>query len=354
MEIDIAEIIKALQSLSKAFYDVEKAWAGDSGYEINELDSIAKCPFSMSFDELAFEVSSWVEDTSEELKKIQGISKKEKKLVFADEKERQKYDALLEKVRRCSYTADKKANDETRKEFDASIEELPAFEKTHEAMEAADDGSADEADSIKMQKPALLSGREPEPMEFNRMIVRIMLLADLEPDSPCIVKRSGGVWQMKHIDLPPAEAAEYFKGIKADDTCALMIYGRDFADASYPAVYDMMLSARLRAEYEAILSKMQDSIKLKALINFLEDNMSALSPGAAEYLASLEHPFTTVSSFVPVRLTDGEISEESEAAVIKAIEAAANMQNAQKNAVSADKHENPTQDQGTGMKGIQL
>ena len=59
------EMIKALEKLNEAFREVNEKW--DMCDEMHDTEAISIYPFGKSFDELACDVSSWVEDTIEEL-----------------------------------------------------------------------------------------------------------------------------------------------------------------------------------------------------------------------------------------------------------------------------------------------
>ena len=82
---------------------------------------------------------------------------------------------------------------------------------------------------------------------------------------------------------------------------------------------------RMRKEYDCIVSDNFDkSVKERAaaIINYLDENMGAISAETAEYIASLGHPLM-VMSIVPVEVDDGALSEESAKTLIAAIDKAA-------------------------------
>ncbi len=57
------KMIKALENLKRAYYDVLEAW--ETEIDLNELESIEKYPFERSFDQLG--LVEWIETTIEEL-----------------------------------------------------------------------------------------------------------------------------------------------------------------------------------------------------------------------------------------------------------------------------------------------
>ena len=57
------KMIKALENLKRAYYEVLEAWEDT---DLNETKSIEKYPFERSFDELR--LVEWIEATIEELK----------------------------------------------------------------------------------------------------------------------------------------------------------------------------------------------------------------------------------------------------------------------------------------------
>jgi hypothetical protein len=78
--------------------------------------------------------------------------------------------------------------------------------------------------------------------------------------------------------------------------------GSDFANGSQPYVYDKVLAARLRSEFENSFTSDAQRDELRALVNFLEDNMGELSTDAAEYITGFYKPLAELHRIIPASI----------------------------------------------------
>ncbi len=142
-------------------------------------------------------------------------------------------------------------------------------------------------------------------MNFNELVDRLMPFVSEASELPCAVWRRDNEWQFESVNMPPNKASEYLEGIKAQDPCAVIITGKDLAGASYPFVYDSVLSSRFRAEYENMPDNAADKTELSGLVNFLEDNFGALSPETTGYLSQYDRPLAALGDMLPADVLRG-------------------------------------------------
>ena len=160
-------------------------------------------------------------------------------------------------------------------------------------------------------------------MKFNEVINKIMPEANGSTDEPIIIYRDkdgewhgefvyrdiSGDWQGDLTLNEHGEISTWVKDIEKRDPFAITVTGKDFAQGSAPYVYDKVLIARLRAEYDYNYDAKAGIItgaaheEAKALINFFEDNIGAFSHKATNYLTTLERPLAALGEMCPFSLT---------------------------------------------------
>ena len=132
-------------------------------------------------------------------------------------------------------------------------------------------------------------------MKFNELVTNLIPLVNDASDLHCVIWRNRkGEWSLDYLNLDDEKSTIYFNNIKLIDPCALSVTGSEFSRGSYPFVYDEVLLARLRAEYDALGTTRTK--EHNTLMNFLDDNMKELSSGAADYIASLDKPFAELNA----------------------------------------------------------
>jgi len=161
-------------------------------------------------------------------------------------------------------------------------------------------------------------------MKYHDLIGKLMPLVVDYSNDPYIIHRNDGDWRLTWLNLDEKAAAEFYTNVKLrQDPYALMVKGDDFHRGNFPFVYDEVLKLRMREEYNSILpkfAKASKSAELHGLMDYLDENMGAISPAAAEHIAELEHPLSTMFSLVPIKLDGGELSDETANALIDAVE----------------------------------
>jgi hypothetical protein len=99
---------------------------------------------------------------------------------------------------------------------------------------------------------------------------------------------------------------------KNNDPFAVTVKGGDFADGSFPYVYDKVLYMRLRAEYKTIEYGQVGFGELSALLYFCEENIGAFSAEVTDYLTQIGQPLTELYQMLPISLKtqDGDYDED--------------------------------------------
>ena len=119
-------------------------------------------------------------------------------------------------------------------------------------------------------------------------------------DEPFVVYRDGsGDWKCDFTRNQYGEPYDWVEGINDKDPLAVTFKGSDFADGSQAYVYDKVLTARLRAEFDNTWSNGVNMDELRALVNFLEDNIGELSSDAAEYITGYYKPLVEMYNMIP-------------------------------------------------------
>ena len=168
-------------------------------------------------------------------------------------------------------------------------------------------------------------------MDFGELIEKIVHEADLCSDENFIIYRDiDGNWHHEFIHAHPNDCSRKLSIVKQKDPFVLSYTGRDFAYGSYPSIYDAVLCNRLRAEFCDYTVQMEkastDYLKLHAFIELIEDNISALSNSATEYIAALPLPLKALHEICLQNLdmcySEWSSNTEVTSAAIKLIEEA--------------------------------
>ena len=128
-------------------------------------------------------------------------------------------------------------------------------------------------------------------------------------DKPFIITRDSayGDWQVCYP--APDKADSFLQSQREHDPYAVKYYGADFDGGSMPYIYDKVLCDRMRTEFTEYSGDISfsdaDKNRLRALINFFEDNINSLSSEVTDYLAGIEQPFRALARIYPHDLSIG-------------------------------------------------
>jgi hypothetical protein len=139
--------------------------------------------------------------------------------------------------------------------------------------------------------------------DFSSVIDEIMpLVRDGDKAIHFIIARNkDGSWDV-HYPYP-ADSADSLLRFRAErDPYAASFCGADFAKGSFPSVYDRILCARLRAEYNTIPYGELHEGEINALISAVEDNIGSFSQDATDYLLTFENPLRELYDLNPIPL----------------------------------------------------
>ncbi len=162
--------------------------------------------------------------------------------------------------------------------------------------------------------------------QFSDAISEIMPLVNAgDKSKPFIITWDSayGDWQ---VCYPTGDAKTFLASQREHDPFAVKFVGADFDGGGYAFVYDKVLCARLRAEYNAIPYGELHGGKLNALINAVEDNTGSFSQSTLDYLLARDNPLRELYDLNPIPLwnRDGGNNEpyleESVAEFIAAVE----------------------------------
>ena len=144
-------------------------------------------------------------------------------------------------------------------------------------------------------------------MDFSSAIGEIMpLVRDGDKTKPFVITRDSvyGDWQVCYP--APDKADSFTESQREHDPYTAKYIGADFDVGSMPYVYNKILRDRLRSEYYEHSSddwhSDADKARLRALINFFEDNVNSFSQMTTDYLASLDQPFRALEKMCPFNL----------------------------------------------------
>ena len=141
-------------------------------------------------------------------------------------------------------------------------------------------------------------------MDYNDMIGQIMpLVRDGNLNAPFIISRKDDDWFVSYCKSAES-AQDYLTSIRQHDPYAVKFNSVDFSRGSLPFVFEKVLAARLRAEYETIPLDAENHSELRAIINFVEDNFAMFSMDAAKYLTQYDRPFSAIAGMIPFNMKD--------------------------------------------------
>jgi hypothetical protein len=121
-------------------------------------------------------------------------------------------------------------------------------------------------------------------------------------------------------------AKDALKECRESDPYAVMFTGADFDGGSFPFVFDKVICARLRAEYDAEAPGTLRDDEFRALINAVEDNIGSFSQKTIDYLLEYDKPLSALYDLNRIPLCnrdnpDGEYYDEDKiGAFVEAIE----------------------------------
>jgi hypothetical protein len=140
--------------------------------------------------------------------------------------------------------------------------------------------------------------------KFSEAIAEIMpLVEDGDSSTPFVISRDRvyGDW-LVHCPYPAENAAGFLKSRREHDPYAVMYKGSDFSDAGFASVYDKVLCARLRAEYDAVPFGTLHGGEFWALINAVEDNIGRFSGKTVDRLLEYDNPLRALYDLNPIPL----------------------------------------------------
>jgi len=142
-------------------------------------------------------------------------------------------------------------------------------------------------------------------MDFNEVIGRIMPEVWEGSTAPFIIYRDkSGEWNREFTNDQYGKTYDWVVDIKETDPYTVTLYGANFAQGSFPYVYDKVFAARLRAECEATPYGEGAIVEFRAIINFFEDYAGNLSSDVTEYLTTLDRPLYTLYEMKPFSIKD--------------------------------------------------
>ena len=147
-------------------------------------------------------------------------------------------------------------------------------------------------------------------MDFSTAIESKMKDVNDGSTEPFIIFRDkNGGWHCDYTHNQYGERFDWVEDVKKQDPLALTFCGKDFANGSFPYVYDVVFSYRIRFEFYESARELPilgaEYKKLKALANFIEDSIGAFTPGAIDYLTNLERPLAATSRMCPFNMATG-------------------------------------------------
>ncbi|GHU91390.1 hypothetical protein FACS1894202_12730 [Clostridia bacterium] len=152
-------------------------------------------------------------------------------------------------------------------------------------------------------------------MDFSEAIQQIMpLVADGDKRTPFIISRQNDEWIVNYPYLAE-KTAEHLASTREKDPYAAQFTGAGFSRGSFPYVYDKVILERLRLEYA---DRTNGDRQLYALLNVIEDNITAVSHTAMSYITSLDRPLTELNAINPFDLTNAD--DETAQKLLKVIE----------------------------------
>ena len=107
-----------------------------------------------------------------------------------------------------------------------------------------------------------------------------------------------GEWHCDFMQNQYGQKSAWVEDVKDKDPFAVEFTGEDFSKGSFPYVYDKVLAARFRAEYDADLPGEATRGELGALADFLENNMGEFSSEITDYIARYDRPLASINKMI--------------------------------------------------------
>jgi hypothetical protein len=155
-------------------------------------------------------------------------------------------------------------------------------------------------------------------MEFSNLIETIIDEAEMHPDDVFTVYHDkNGQWH--YIGEQSKQCGQTTGGIeviKHEDPFAVSYKGKDLVHGSFPNVYDTILCDRLRVEFNDLSCRLStacaDYKNQLALMEFIENNISAMSYTSTDYIAALKQPFSALQEMCLNCLSSISIAYDSD------------------------------------------
>jgi len=137
---------------------------------------------------------------------------------------------------------------------------------------------------------------------YNEAIELFMRDVKAGSDKPVIIYRTNDEeWFCNYIQDEHGKTFSWVEAAQAMDSLAVVTTGKDFSNGSFTYVHDKVLRKRLYMEYTNTLEE-ADNGDVRALVFFLEDNMSALSSAMSKHMTWHDKPLAALYDAVPISL----------------------------------------------------
>jgi hypothetical protein len=153
--------------------------------------------------------------------------------------------------------------------------------------------------------------------DFSEIIDVIMPLVNNGSDLPFAITHENGGWNINYFALNTTlsqeemqkQSAGFLALLRESDPYAVRHTGAEFAKGSFAFVYDDVLRARFRAEYDAEPFGNLNGGEFMALIEAFEDNIGSFSQNAIDYLLQFDQPLHTLHDLNPISLYNRDNSD---------------------------------------------
>ena len=142
-------------------------------------------------------------------------------------------------------------------------------------------------------------------MTYHEMITRLQEDSRKKPEGAFAVSHNKDEWALSALKSTLDLAYAQLNKLRDADPYTTIVYSADIAGGSYPHVYDRVLATRCRTEFETNQTHYDNKTvaeEYRALVNFFEDNISAMSSTATEYLTQYTMPLAALHRFCPFSL----------------------------------------------------
>jgi len=144
-------------------------------------------------------------------------------------------------------------------------------------------------------------------MTFNAAIEKIMPEVETGSTERFIIYRDkNSDWHSDFIHNQYGELFDWVEDAREQDPFFVQYTGKEFANGSFPYVFDAVLCQRLQMERYYAESSGIDKKAALALVNFFEDYCGEFSHTVMDYLTTLDRPFAALSEMCPNMATGRE------------------------------------------------